>query len=119
MAQSPNNLYAKILSQFGFGYPLWIPGPSTSASPAYFSRGVNIGDVGIKTRRGSFDFLFDASLPACDPINIDGVPDEFVPLLTQARSKDIDPDFFAPWTYIGERYVKDVNIQLAVSTQSP
>jgi hypothetical protein len=119
MTQAPNLLYAKILGEFGFGHPLWIPGPSQSAPPAYLSRGVSIGDVGIKTRHGSLDFLFDASLPASDAINADGVPDGFDHIHIIPRDIDVDPDFFPPWTYIGDKCVKDVNVQLGVSSLLP
>ena len=119
MTQAPNNLYTKNLGELGFDHPLWIPGPSQSASPAYLSRGVSIGDVGIKTPHGSPDLLFDASLPASDAINSYGVPDAFDKLHIMPRDIDVDPDFFPPWTYIEDKCVKDINIQLAVSAQPP
>ena len=119
MTQSPNKLYTKILSEFGFGYPLWIPGPSQNAPPAYMSRGVSIGDVGIKKSDGSLNFLFDESLPETDSINLCGVPGQFDPLHIEPNDIHMDLDFFPLWTYIGEKCVKDINIKLEVSAGHP
>jgi hypothetical protein len=116
MAQSPNTLYTKILSQFGFGYPLWIPEPSYSDPDGYRSLGVSIADVCIKPSDGSLDFLFNASFLRTHAVNIYGVPNEFDPLHIMLRDINILPAFFPPWTYIGGKCVKDVNIQLGVST---
>jgi hypothetical protein len=42
--------------------------------------GVDIGDVGIVTSEGIFDFLFNICRPSDDPINRSRVPDNFKPL---------------------------------------
>lgn len=46
----------------------------------YQRRGIDIGDVGIITDSGGFDFLFNICLPVGHPINPDSMPDNFKPL---------------------------------------
>jgi hypothetical protein len=65
---------------------LWMPQPSADAPPSYDDKGVSVGDVGILTPSGGFDFLFNICLPAEHPNNSGGpLPEGFVPLLTQQR----------------------------------
>ena len=40
-------------------------------------KGIRIGDVGLVTPTGSFDFLFNACLPADHPINPRVLPNNF------------------------------------------
>jgi hypothetical protein len=54
--RSPH-LYTRLLLAKGFGFPLWYPEPSRHP-PEYQRRGVDVGDVGILTYDGHFDFLF-------------------------------------------------------------
>ena len=46
---------------------------------SYQREGVNIGDVGIFTSDGGFDFLFNVCLPARDASNPDELPEGFAP----------------------------------------
>jgi hypothetical protein len=63
-----------------------MPQPSADAPPSYDDKGVSVGDVGILTPSGGFDFLFNICLPAEHPNNSGGpLPEGFVPLLTQQR----------------------------------
>jgi len=62
------------------GFPLWIPQPNEELSPSYRQQGVSIGDVGIFTPDGGFDFLFNVCLPAGHPSNPEALPEGFVPL---------------------------------------
>lgn len=62
------------------GHPLWLPSPdSTCLLPSQREKGLSIGDVGILTISGAFDFLFNVYLPADDPIhlNCDRLPEGF------------------------------------------
>jgi len=59
------------------GFPLWIPQPNTTLPRPYQRRGVSIGDVGIFTSNGGFDFLFNICLPAGDTSNPDELPEGF------------------------------------------
>ncbi|KAF5313294.1 hypothetical protein D9619_002338 [Psilocybe cf. subviscida] len=63
------------------GFPLWIPSPNTSLPPEYRYSGVSIGDVGVLTPDGGFDFIFNVFDDASDPINANsGLTDTFSPL---------------------------------------
>ena len=66
--------YARQILKKGHDHPLWIPEPSQSLTSAYIERGFSIGDVGIFTDEGSFEYLFNVSLPADHPINLGRVP---------------------------------------------
>ena len=79
-----SRIYHRLLSNEGHGHPLWIPEPNENLSYEYRQRGVSIGDVGIITCNGGFDFLFNICLPATDPINRGGVPEGFVPVILDA-----------------------------------
>lgn len=80
-----NQVYSKLLSSRGHGYPLYIPEPNENLPYEYRQRGISIGDVGIITSDGGFDFLFNVCLSATDPINNDNVPEGFVPLVLDQR----------------------------------
>ena len=62
------------------GFPLWIPQPDETLPRSYQRQGVSIGDVGILTPDGGFDFLFNVCLPAGHPSNPEVLPEGFVPL---------------------------------------
>jgi len=62
------------------GSPLWIPGPGMQLPIEYRRQGISIGDVGIITQSGGFDFLFNIFQPAGHPVNVRGVPGSFCPL---------------------------------------
>lgn len=61
--------YTRCLLPLGQGYPLWMPKPNDSLSKEYIERGVDIGDIGLVTENGSFDFLWSTCLPADHAIN--------------------------------------------------
>ena len=69
------------------GFPLWIPQPNMGLSRSYQRRGVSIGDVGIFTSDGGFDFLFNVCLPAGHPNNPDELPEGFSRLVL--RDSDV------------------------------
>jgi hypothetical protein len=75
-----SQVYSKLLSSKGHGYPLWIPEPNENLSYEYRQRGVSIGDIGIITPHGGFDFLFNVYELANHPIHVNGVPEGFVRL---------------------------------------
>jgi hypothetical protein len=73
-----SDVYARILLAKGIGYPLWIPEPS-ACLPEYGTEGVSVGDVGVITFDGHFDFLFNIFLPP-DHTNNRFAPPGFLPL---------------------------------------
>ncbi|KAJ3788204.1 hypothetical protein GGU10DRAFT_286911, partial [Lentinula aff. detonsa] len=64
-----SELYSQLLLLKKRGYPLWIPAPSQPIPVEFKKKGVRIGDVGILTTTGGFDYLFNACLPHNDPAN--------------------------------------------------
>ena len=64
MSMSAANIYAKCLLPLKEGYLLYCPELPDHRDvgahyEAYCSKGINIGDVGIITPDGNFDFLFN------------------------------------------------------------
>ena len=74
---SPHEIYYNQLLSQKRGSPLWIPGPGTQLPIEYRKEGISIGDVGIITNVGRFDFLFNICQPAGGAINRRGVPEPF------------------------------------------
>ncbi len=79
-SKSSREIYTRLLLQKEHGYPLWIPEPDGRLPEAYRGKGVGIGDVGILRNDGGFDYLFNACMPADDPINKGRVPEGFEPI---------------------------------------
>ena len=75
--ESSNSIYERHMYLKKHGFPLWIPQPNTTLPQSYQRRGVSIGDVGIFTSNGGFDFLFNICLPAGDTSNPDELPEGF------------------------------------------
>jgi hypothetical protein len=65
--ESISHLYTRILLLKRIGYPLWFPEPSMYPS-GYSGQGVSVGDVGLITYDGHFDFLFNI----CDTHAVNG-----------------------------------------------
>ncbi|EDR00406.1 uncharacterized protein LACBIDRAFT_295784 [Laccaria bicolor S238N-H82] len=57
--ESSNSIYERHMYLKQHGFPLWIPQPNTTLPRSYQRQGVSIGDVGIFTSDGGFDFLFN------------------------------------------------------------
>ncbi|CAA7267261.1 unnamed protein product [Cyclocybe aegerita] len=87
--QRSNVLYEQHLMRKGRGYPLWIPQPNLRLPIPYRAKGASIGDVGIITAYGAFDFLFNICLPADHPINPEELPEGFEPLRPTLNPTDI------------------------------
>ncbi len=73
-------IYTKLLLRRGHGYPLWIPESDYNLPDVYCDKGVSVGDLGILTDDGGFDFLFNVCAEADDPVNQGHVPPQFQPL---------------------------------------
>ncbi|KAF9004231.1 hypothetical protein BDQ17DRAFT_1305004 [Cyathus striatus] len=91
-----SEIYIEKMLPLKNGYPLCFPQPARGLPVEYRSRGVSIGDVGVITRNGGFDFLFNVLLPAQHPINLPAcLPNEFDsvlrPILHTASQTSVDP----------------------------
>ncbi|SJL09903.1 uncharacterized protein ARMOST_13284 [Armillaria ostoyae] len=73
-------IYTKLLLRRGHGYPLWIPESDYNLPDVYRDKGVSVGDLGILTDDGGFDFLFNVCAEADDPVHQGHVPPQFQPL---------------------------------------
>ncbi|KAK1235315.1 hypothetical protein PQX77_001473 [Marasmius sp. AFHP31] len=76
-----SQIYCRTLYSLGHGCALWGPEPNDDLPSEYRQSGTAVGDVGLVTSDGRFDFLFNICLPGDDPINqYNGVPPGFEPL---------------------------------------
>jgi len=79
-------LYRNLLLEKRHGLPFWTPEPDANLPEAYRERGLSIGDLGLLTDDGGFDYLFNIHATADDPVNqYFGTPEDFSPL-------PLDPD---------------------------
>lgn len=103
------DLYAQQLLLKGNGYPLWDPQPKRHFGDPSAPAGVAIGDVGIITADGGFDFLFNVCVPADHPINPRDLPSAFSPLSPQLSHTDIcEFQEYAPGEYLASASVERV-----------
>ena len=82
-------MYERHLTLKGRGFPLWIPQPNIRLPIPYRAKGVCIGDVGIVTAFGDFNFLFNICRSRDDPINPGELPDNFAPIYPPLNSTDV------------------------------
>jgi len=102
-----SDIYYRHLAMKGRGSPMWITEPSTTLPKAYRRRGIAVGDVGILTAFGAFDFMFNIFLPADHPINQQGLPEGFSPHSPQPQSSDIHRHMeFQPDSYLATASVE-------------
>ncbi|KAF5327182.1 hypothetical protein D9619_004390 [Psilocybe cf. subviscida] len=106
-AQKSSDIYCRHLSVKQRGFPLWIPEPNCYLPIQYQRKGISIGDVGIITAAGSFDYLFNVLLTPDHPFNMGRVPPGFVPLLPLLDPSDIRGQLeFRSNSYIASSSVK-------------
>ncbi|KDR72730.1 hypothetical protein GALMADRAFT_73761 [Galerina marginata CBS 339.88] len=87
------------------GSALWIPEPSRTLPPQYRRNGVTIGDLGVISEFGSFDFLFNICHPRDHPIHPPGLPETFTPL-------PISPSNITQYSeFIGESYLSSESVK--------
>jgi len=110
-ARADHEIYSGQLLTKKRGYPLWVPGPGKRLPIAYRRSGVSIGDVGIITSTGEFDFLFNILQPADHSINRGIVPRGFSPLSLEELSCDIQENtIYGPDTYLASSSVQKINM---------
>lgn len=78
--EPPNARYERHLLVEHHGFPLWAPQPHSRLPLSYRRKGVSIGDVGIITKDGYFDFLFNICLPRGHASNPTFLPTNFSPV---------------------------------------
>uniref|UniRef100_A0A0W0F8B3 Uncharacterized protein n=1 Tax=Moniliophthora roreri TaxID=221103 RepID=A0A0W0F8B3_MONRR len=87
-------VYARVVYPLRDGIPLWFP--EDNASPNFLeehqSTGVRVGDVGILSPEGRFDFIFNICHPEDDPVQWK-VPDDFVQMEDSPPMEEI-PKYF-------------------------
>lgn len=100
-------MYYRHLSVKGRGSPLWLPAVGRQLSIEHRRKGISIGDVGLITFSGSFDFLFNILLPAEHPIHSGRVPERFIPLDPPLEDEDVEiQEEFAEDSYLASASVK-------------
>ncbi|KAJ7484519.1 G-protein alpha subunit-domain-containing protein [Mycena latifolia] len=109
-------LYSRLLLSKGAGYPLWQPEPYDDLPAEYKQTGVRIGDVGIITSDGAFDFAFNICVPSDDPINSVGVPDGFE--MATLRHGDVrrTPRHYPPGSDVSSAKLKKRSVAVEAST---
>ncbi|KAJ7592857.1 hypothetical protein C8J56DRAFT_483933 [Mycena floridula] len=112
---SESDLYAKLLFPRRHGYPLWRPEPNLQLPQEYRSIGQRIGDVGVITPDGGFDFLFNLCHKADHPIHIRGVPPNFVPISRDTLELDEIHPFHSPNTDITTQNIRKTDIQFGIT----
>ena len=90
------------------GYPLWIPQSNMVLPIPYWAQGVHVGDVGIFTENGGFDFLFNICVPRDDPINPRRLPENFISIFPPVNPTNIRKFAeFTPGSYMASSSVAE------------
>ncbi|PPQ75229.1 hypothetical protein CVT24_007656 [Panaeolus cyanescens] len=74
-------------------HPLWAPQPNMLLPAEFRQKGISIGDVGIITSTGQFDFLFNICLPPNHPINPPQLPEGFKTLELSSTDVQVIKEF--------------------------
>ncbi|KAF8131945.1 hypothetical protein EV363DRAFT_1260537 [Boletus edulis] len=95
---APHEVYSRCLLGAHFGYPLWTPQLKTQLCESYQLEGLKIGDVGIVSpKNGSFDVLFNITLPRDEQPYPELVREGFTPVtLDRQRDLDTQPNAVSP-----------------------
>ncbi|KAF9062302.1 hypothetical protein BDP27DRAFT_295165 [Rhodocollybia butyracea] len=96
-----SEVYARHMLLRANGYPLWRPKLNNSSLPLlHRQEGVRIGDIGIITDTGGFDYLFNICHDASHPLNEGRVPEGFKPLQefdsANTDAQDLEPGYWIP-----------------------
>ncbi|KAI0742978.1 hypothetical protein C8Q80DRAFT_1259448 [Daedaleopsis nitida] len=103
------DIYAKELWPLGYGHPLWGPEPCMDFGA------VHLGDIGY-LQKGHFCFLFNAMLPADDPLNAQrGVPEKFEIFDPPDVMRRHHPNAITQ-TQLHSRNIHSVSVSVAAST---
>jgi hypothetical protein len=105
-----SQVYSRLLLPYAHGVPLWKPEPDSDLPPEYLETGILVGDVGILTPEGGFDYLFNICYPANHPVNNRGVPEEFIPIERSSLNIPTYPHH-NPKTDFTSQTIKKVELQ--------
>ncbi|ESK85012.1 hypothetical protein Moror_15750 [Moniliophthora roreri MCA 2997] len=112
-------LYARLLFPLGHGHALWLPEPNDDLPPEYSDKGIQIGDLGVITPDGGFDFFFNVCVSADHPINRSrGTPANFVPIAWNGQTFRA-PKRFRPGIPICSRRAKQRQVNIEASAIVP
>ncbi|KAF9063407.1 hypothetical protein BDP27DRAFT_1335187 [Rhodocollybia butyracea] len=115
MSSGASEIYARLLLPRKHGYPLWRPEPNELLPLEYQDEGIRIGDVGVITADGAFDFLFNVFLPKDHVINQwnRAVPEGFTPLPWDSRQVNRSSHLHCPGVSISSSGAQcyDLSIQ--------
>ncbi|KAJ3724081.1 hypothetical protein EV361DRAFT_224778 [Lentinula raphanica] len=99
-----SDVYAQLLLPCRQGYPLWEPKTYNEHLPEVYKKvGVHLGDVGLLTRLGGFDYLFNVCHEADHELNRGRVPVDFIPISNYIADRDINQHEFP----IGSHFLSD------------
>ncbi|KAF7369463.1 hypothetical protein MVEN_00275900 [Mycena venus] len=104
-SSSESEIYSGQLLLKKRGFPLYVPEPQQTLPEAYRRAGIAIGDVGIITPEGSFDFFFNIYRSADHPINNNDVPENFSPL-PPYESRDLFDQSYDAGTHVSTSSVE-------------
>jgi hypothetical protein len=117
MSKTPSGVYTRQLTSKDHGYPLWIPEPNENLPVEYKLKGTSIGDLGVINSRGGFDFLFNITRPADDPVNINGVPQGFSPVVVKHKDISRIGNILPPGSFVGSSSFRKHSISAETSSQ--
>ncbi|KAF8695227.1 hypothetical protein AX14_001856, partial [Amanita brunnescens Koide BX004] len=86
-SRARTHIYSFEMLTHRAGYPLYMPTPLGGLPTAYRKKGIGVGDVGVITANGAFDFLFNAC-ESDQSINPDVLPDGFGLLKARIRTSE-------------------------------
>ncbi|KAJ7682040.1 hypothetical protein DFH06DRAFT_1160054 [Mycena polygramma] len=86
------DLYVKLMLPRFKAYPMWCPSPNLAPHipEAHRRDGISMGDVGLITADGLFDFIFNIFVDGDHPLNVDNVPEGFSPCSWSNRLENSD-----------------------------
>ena len=97
------------------GYPLYEPTPLRILPTVYRKHGIRVGDVGVITEDGAFDFMFNACQGHDQPdaaVNSAELPDRFE-LLQASPESDIEVGrLFGPKTLLPGNHINEIPCDL-------